>query len=299
MVNCLGPGSVYSVPVARCALAHGVAYVDPAGGPELLDDLRHQAPDSWTAILDAGIRPGLTGLLVRWAAAQCARPIALRLWHGGLVPLSRGSAIDILMLGGSDFGATGCVRRSFAQVRAGGADTLQVPRILESGGQGRLFLSMELARICDVLGVPDADEAHVVVGRRLAAVADSYAGAAVRAWDAQRRDEAVQRLQSAVLADLSGRAPHYAIVVEAQGGPGRRRVCVRTSDPLGLSGVIVALAVRAIAEGHAPLGAHTADEALEADACLQAIRASGGAEVLIGDDDPASAPHELDEGEIV
>jgi hypothetical protein len=94
VVNCAGPSHRLSAAVAGAAIAERVPYVDPGGDHALLERLAAAGTDV-PVVLQAGVQPGLSGLLLRVLASH--RSIdGVTAWCGGLQHLTPASVLEYL-----------------------------------------------------------------------------------------------------------------------------------------------------------------------------------------------------------
>lgn len=93
-INTAGPGYQLVPILVHYAAQMGVAYVDPAGDPEILTIVQQRLADDNTPvtapiILGAGIQPGLSGILVRLLAQKAGPGGEVDIFCGGAQPTTR------------------------------------------------------------------------------------------------------------------------------------------------------------------------------------------------------------------
>ncbi|MGI5195767.1 saccharopine dehydrogenase NADP-binding domain-containing protein [Streptomyces sp. CA-288835] len=282
LVNCAGPSYRIGDRVARAALRAGADYVDAAGDEPLhaqLDDAEWAAAGR-SAVLSAGLQPGLTGLLPRWAAARDFDEVhRLSAYLCVRDHFTATAAEDYLQAAAE--GRTEMLaawrdgsRRSAASVRAAGAELPFLPEPLTL----LPHLAPEAERLARSLGLRHGDWYTALTGE--------HTGRAFDRIHTLPRAEAVTALRTASRLDLAGRAPFVGLVVsldgERQGLPRSRTTVLRARSNSGLSGAVTALTVMAALRGEVRPGRHYAAEALDPEATLGRLRSAGAAAGLEG-----------------
>jgi hypothetical protein len=280
VLNCAGPSYRLLDTVARAAWAAGAHYVDTAGDIPAHRALLaggHGGAGDRVAVLSAGLTPGLTGLLPRLVARPGDR---LDVYAGGAVRVTPVSAVDILLSQGPDFG------ESFAVWRDGRV----VPRALTPQRGVRLpgfpepvdawpFLSTEAARLAAGLGLAELRN-HVVY----ASPAIPTALALAWADDPAHLEDHAPSLVAAADDDLRGRSPYHVLTCRARpaadGAAPARTLTLHTVDPYDLSGVVAALAARAVLRGGIEPGVHLAADVLDPRFTANALPADAAALAL-------------------
>lgn len=269
VVNCAGPSFQILERVAVAALAAGADYVDPGGDAVVA---RRLTDVDWTregrtALLTAGMMPGLSGLLPRWLARDgFDRTSRLTAYVGGLGRLTRVGAADYLLSLGSGIGQPLAAWRNGGRVlRALQPLTDVALPFFPTGATAYPFLTPETERLALALGLADVswytvfegDHMRSTLGRLQSAIAgrgDLAAGAA--------------ELSRAADLDLFGREPYQTMVVElhgeAGGLPRHRTAVLRATDAHELTGAVTALATTAVIGGAVEPGVRFAAEALDA-----------------------------------
>ena len=251
VVNCAGPSREVGDRVACAALDAGAAYVDAAG-----DDPLHDALTAFpgTAVLSAGLSPGLTGLLPRWAGGGQAKTLVSHL--AVLDRFTPTAAADYL----------DGVTEPLAAWRDGrpapGALTRRTADLPFLPGRATLLphLSPEARRTAVALGLDTGEWWSVLTGSHVLAAFDSAHG----------RSDAVAALCRASDLDLAGRSPHVVLSVETDPG---RSVVLRGTGNGPLSGAVCALTAYAVLLGEVPPGRHFAADVLDPDTTITRLRA--------------------------
>ncbi|GAA2136233.1 saccharopine dehydrogenase NADP-binding domain-containing protein [Kitasatospora kazusensis] len=279
VLNCAGPSYQVKGRVALAALAAGADYVDVAGDDPAYEQLRGAglATLGRSAVLSAGLLPGLSGLLPRWLAGQ--RPGEggrLTVWAGGLERCSRTVAADlVLSLGG------GPAEPPFGEPLAAWRDGRRAGRALRAEDAAQLpyfpgevalqpYLSTEAERLAVALGLAGLDWYNVFPGRRVRAVLASLAGGRAPL------DDAAGRLVRAAELDLTGRRPYYRMVFALDSPAGAVTAVLGTGDSYRVTAAVGALAVAATLAGEVPAGLHYAAEVLDPGAAVRRIAATPG-----------------------
>ena len=105
VLNCAGPSYRILDRIARAAFAAGADYVDSYGDDPTHERLAPGFPQPRTAILSAGVMPGMAGLLPRWLAARGFERVSRLLGYvGGLERVTPAAAADYLLSLGSGYG---------------------------------------------------------------------------------------------------------------------------------------------------------------------------------------------------
>ncbi|MFI9324529.1 saccharopine dehydrogenase NADP-binding domain-containing protein [Kitasatospora aureofaciens] len=278
LVNCAGPSHAVADRAARAALRAGADYVDAAGDDTLFAALDPGAWSDRAAVLSAGLNPGLTGLLPRWAAARFTEVHGLTCYFGLLDHFTEVAADDYLQ------GAADGVSEPLAAWR----DGRRRPGALRRRTGARVpcypgtvtalpHLPTEGERLARALGIDRADWYTVVAGEHVRAAFDR-----VHALD--RRDAAAA-LRRASLLDLAGRAPYVLLLAQldglSQGRAATSTVLLRGRRNAELTGAVTAAATLAVARGEVPSGRHFAAGALDPQATIDRLRASGAVTELV------------------
>jgi hypothetical protein len=257
VLNCAGPAHEIGDRVARAALATGASYVDAAGDDVLLDQVERLLPG--TAVVSAGMMPGLTGLLPRYLAGLTpGEPRTLTGYVGGRDRFTVTAAADYFQ-GGSTFGVPRMVLRDGRRTPEGTPQPEQLPFFPEKA-TSTAFLSTETERLCSQLGIPSASWYSVFAGEHVAAVMRGAADA--------------EALSRAAALDAFGRRTYQLLVVELASTTGAKTVVLRGCGASELTGEFAALTAGMAAAGRIPAGAHHAGEILEPEPAIAWLRAS-------------------------
>ncbi|RAS71109.1 hypothetical protein C8D87_1011410 [Lentzea atacamensis] len=274
VVNCAGPSVAIGDRVLRAAERAGADYVDASGA--IWETSR-------VAVVGAGLQPGLTGLLPRWACGLSEAGEA----DGALSQASPGlgdpqifslpsSTDKIGSLNGADGGPTSmsvylAVLDHFTPTAA--ADFLQGTNeplaAWRNGPQPRAatrrradlpflpgevtllpYLDEEACRTAEALGLDHGDWYSAISGDHV-----------LKAFDRVHtlpEPEAIETLCRASRLDLAGREPFALVAVETED----RTVVAKGRGNGELTGTVLAHAVKAVAENQIPPGCHFAAEAL-------------------------------------
>ncbi|MEQ4715484.1 hypothetical protein [Nonomuraea sp. B19D2] len=277
VVNCAGPSHLIGDRVARAALRAGADYVDAAGDDALY---RRLDPGEWAesrAVLSAGLQPGLTGLLPRWAARRHFDEVHSLVAHLGVLDRFTETAAEDYLQGADDglsepLAAWRQGRKSAALTRRTDVTLPFFP------GEVSLLpsLSTENARLAESLRLLRGDWYTVLAGSHVRTAFDR-----VHSLD---RAAAVAALCRASLLDLAGREPYAILLLRLDGrkggAPSTRTVVLRGPGNGELSGAITALAAWAVVRGETPPGRHYAADVLDPETTIDRLTATGTAEPI-------------------
>lgn len=244
VINCAGPSQRFSAQVVDTVIGVGLPYVDPGGDYALLERLSAAAP-TVPVVLQAGVQPGLSGLLLRVLVSQRADTIdSLIAWCGGLQRLTPASVLEYL---------------------ASLHDTHSHPGSALCGGVIR-HISHEECKPAPSQYFPDSATVHPHLDAETVAVA-THLGIGNLSWmnvfDGARTTRAMQQLAiddqrpcgypdlrdvlAAAKLDLFGRQPYFTILASAHGKTGSTTVAFTCPDSYRVTGALTAFAVRNIA----------------------------------------------------
>jgi len=278
VVDCAGPSREVGDAVVRAAWRAGVDAV-VAGDPAVAE----RAPGR-TAVVAAGLMPGLSGLLPRCLAARFDRPMRLTGYAGGLGRLTPAAAADYLAAGSGQPLAAWRQGRRASRALTPLRDVELAP--FPSRVTAQPYLSAELECVARSLGLADADWYNVLDGVPLPA-------ALARARDAADVARASEL-------DLFGRTPYQLVVLEmageVRGQPSCQTLLLRARDGIELTGAVVALVALAVLAGEVPFGVHAAWSTLTPDAWWGRLRDLPEVEALEVVDGPAAGA--VEEGEL-
>lgn len=262
LVNCAGPAHAMGNRVAEAARRVGAHYVD-ASGDDPVD-----VHSGRTALLSAGLQPGLTALLPRWAARD-ADVRELSVWLGVSDLFSTSAAEDYLHAAASGRGEALAAwrgeRRSKALVRETG---VTLPFFGEPVNLLPYF-SPEAERLARALRVDRGDWYTVLSGDQVGRAFDR-----VHTLD---REAAVAVLCRASRLDLAGREPRVVLIAELDG----HTVVLRAKGNGPVTGAVVALSVSALDRGGVPPGSYFAGEVLDPMSTMDGLIGLGVAEVQL------------------
>ncbi|MFI7445169.1 saccharopine dehydrogenase NADP-binding domain-containing protein [Nonomuraea indica] len=265
VVNCAGPSARVLDTVARAALAAGAAYVDVAGdqidrAPLRAVAAREAGPPGGpgpggTAVLGAGMMPGLSALLPRHLAAGFSRVDRLVAYVGGLDPFTPAAARDYVASLAGGHGTPLAAWRDGGPVRGAlrPARGVRLP-----GWPGRVsvypYLAAETERLARTLRIAEVEWWTVFDG-------DRTLDALARAGDAEP-ERAAEALVLASRLEAFGREPYFQMVFELTGDGGGRTLVARTGQSHELSAAVAAAATAAVLRGQMPAGVHEAGDVL-------------------------------------
>jgi len=294
LLNCAGPSHAVADRAARAAMEAGADYVDAAGDDALyarLAEDEHRGRQR-VAVLSAGLQPGLTALLPRWAAHRSFSEVHSLLSYFGVLDHFTEVAADDYLQGATDgvsepLAAWRDGRRSGVLTRRRNVEVPFFP------GPATLlpYLNTEGERLAASLRLARGDWYTVLTGQYILTAFD-------RARSLERR-EAVAALRRASLLDLAGRDPHVVLLAQLDGlhdgAPVTRTLVVRGRRNSELTGTMAALATWAVHLGQVPAGRHFAGAVLEPSWTVGRLRESGAVttlEVLDGSIDALRATEE-------
>ncbi|GAA1072844.1 saccharopine dehydrogenase NADP-binding domain-containing protein [Nocardiopsis composta] len=296
VLNCAGPSYRIADRVARAALPTGADYVDVTGDTPVHDGLSGSAEmRRRTAVLSAGVLPGLSALLVRWYAAEHGLE-RMAGYAGGLERCTEAAAGDLLLSlpGAADPAAV------FGEPLAAWRDGAVAPRALRAADGAHApgfpgpafvqpFLTGEARRLAAALGLRELEWYGVHPGEHARAV---LAGAAGRPLTDPAA--AAARLRRAADLDLAGRTPYYRLVYLLTGPSGRRHTMIaRFADSYRATGRVGAHTADALARGELPPGVHHAADVLDPAAAVAGLFADPGTGTLrLLDGVPGAEPAE-------
>jgi hypothetical protein len=262
LVNCAGPAHASGDSVAEAARRAGAHYVDASGD----DPVR--VHNGHTALLSAGLQPGLTALLPRWVARD-TEVHTLKVWLGVSDLFSRSAAEDYLHAAASGRGEALAAwrgeRRSKALTRETGVTLPFFPEPVTL----LPYLSPESERLARALRITHGDWYTVLSGEHVGRAFDRVHG-----FD---REEAVAALCRASRLDLAGREPRVVLIAEADG----RTAVLRAKGNGAVTGAVVALAVSAIERGEVPSGSYFAGDVLNPKSLVDGLTGLGVADTRV------------------
>ncbi|MFB4289542.1 saccharopine dehydrogenase NADP-binding domain-containing protein [Nonomuraea sp. ATR24] len=273
VVSCAGPTYRVLDTVARAAFAAGADYVDIGGELAAKDALTgHPLAGDRIAVFSAGVMPGLSGLLPRLLAKGRA-PRRLDVYVGGAAVFTPLSAVDALLTRGPRFGAPMAAWRG-GRVEPNALAPLHGVRLpgFPVPVHAWPYLTTEAQTLAADTRADEVRCYNVFVSGRLPE-------ALAAAWaEADGADPAALAgsVVRASLADNADFGAFYVMLFTARPRPGEPpgpgRIVLTAVDSYALSGVVMALAARAVLTGSVPPGVHLAAEVLDPDATAAELR---------------------------
>lgn len=301
VLNCAGPSYQVLDRVAWAAAAAGADYVDPGGDEPLLEALTRPGTFTGTAVITAGMQPGLTGLLPRHLCATMSDPRRLTAYVGTMDRLTPAGAADYLLSMGGAYGeARGAIRGGIRVERELEPRTgVELPHT-DNRVDVYPYLSFESARLPEVTGLTEIDWYNVFDGGAHMMSCLSRLQGAMRGESGLA--EAAAELTRAAALDLFGRSPFQLMLFEVTGAdagsPATRSLALRANDTYALTGLTSALAVLAVLDGEVGAGVHFGSDVLDATSVLDALRAEPAVSLLDIGDRPILATRAMEEGEL-
>jgi hypothetical protein len=295
VVNCAGPSYRVLDRVALAALAAGADYVDPGGDAPVQRRLAslNLASRGRTAVLCAGLMPGLTGLLPRWLAGQgFTRATQLTAYVGLVDRLTPIGAAEYLLSLGGGHGESQAAWCSGSRVSRALAPLSEVELpFFPDRVNAHPYLSLEAERLACALGLDGVRWYNVFDGGgQMLTALSRLQGAMMGQADL---DAAAAELAQAAELDLFGRAPYQLLVFQLDGEAGgrslTRTVVLRGTDTYALTGSVTAMAVRELLDGHIAAGVHYAADALDPELVVAWLRGRASVIVFALLDSPAEA----------
>jgi len=306
VLNCAGPSYLLLDRVGRAALTAGAHYVDVSGdGPayHLLADSGPVAGSlgSRTAVLSAGMLPGLANLVPHFLVGGRLAGAALVVYAGGIERFSRASAGDlVLSVDGADGAEQGThwYGEALAAWRDGRRVTGALPVVQDTEipyFPGRVttmpFLTADSVRLARSTGLASLDWYNVFTGTQLRLSLGRLRGRVSR--EPAALATAIEEVTAAGEVDRAGQNPYYLMAFTVVTGSTARTAVLRTPSSFGLTAATAVLAVRAVLDGAVPPGLHFADEVLHPESTLRGVRELGALPVLdVHDHDPETRPIE-------
>ncbi|MBX9396597.1 saccharopine dehydrogenase NADP-binding domain-containing protein [Streptomyces sp. TRM72054] len=257
VVNATGPVRAVGHRVAEAALAAGADLVDVNDTAELPEPPPYSRLLRWrTAVIGAGLMPGLAGLLPGLLAGD-------RGTSGGLLTVRVGGLPHFPSAAARDF--MDRLARPGGEVTAVWRGGRRVPGALAVERDVRLpyfpgavtaipYLTEEAVAVARRYGLGEVHWYTVFGGEHTRAVLDRYRAGLPPVQAAV--DEAADELSRATLTDLAGRAAYQAVTCELDG----RALVLTGTDSSALTGTAAAHAALAVLDSELPPGQrHLAD----------------------------------------
>lgn len=265
VVNCAGPSYAVVDRVALAAAGAGAHYVDPGGDVPLA---RALSDFTGTAVINAGLMPGLTSVLPRWLATGMAEIHSLTAHIGLLDRMTPVGAAEYLLTLSGDHGEAQAAwrdgsRQSRALEPASGVTVPFFPGTVDL----QPYLSLETERLASALQLSHVDWWNVFDGT----------GHVLRALGRLRAvggdvEAAARQLCEAADLDLFGRTPYQILVFRLDGAQESRTVLLRGTDTYALTAAVAAFTTRQVLDGAVPPGVHHVEDAVDADALCDWLR---------------------------
>ncbi|MGO8964516.1 saccharopine dehydrogenase NADP-binding domain-containing protein [Mycobacterium sp.] len=244
VINCAGPSQRLSADVAGAAIATRVPYVDPGGDRALLDRIAAAAP-AVPVVLQAGVQPGLSGLLLRVLSLHRRDKIdGVTAWSGGLQRLTPASVLEYVASLHDTNSHPGAALRDGVIRRVSHDECKPAPtQYFPDSATVRPHLDAETVSVAAHLGIRNVrwmnvfDGVHTTRAMQLLAVDDKRPRTQTDLGDVL----AVARL------DLFGREPYFAIVGSAHGNGGSTTVAFTCPDSYRITGALTAFAAQHVA----------------------------------------------------
>ncbi|OKI02565.1 hypothetical protein A6A06_16250 [Streptomyces sp. CB02923] len=269
VLNCAGPAYLLLDRARRAAFAAGADYADVMSAAA--DTGTHARR---TAVLSAGLTPGLSGMLPGLLAHGLAVADRFHGGYAGLETFTRTGAADYLLSLEREYGTP------LAEWRAGAVTgALQVERGFRAPGVHRPltaypYLPQELVRQARARNLTEARWYNAFDGTHLL-----DALSLVRAEGAVRRglDTRVDDVVRASALDAAGHTPYHVLWArldgtDHQGQPTARSVFLRAPDGSELTGAVGAFAAHEVLGGRVGAGVHQAGDVLRPQAALEWLR---------------------------
>lgn len=241
VVNCAGPSTRFSAQVAEAVATNGVPYVDPGGDQALLDRLT-AAGVGGPVVLQAGVQPGLSGLLLRLLALRATGAIdEVAAWCGGLQELTPASVLEYLASLHDTHSHPGAVLRDGVIRRATPDDREPAPvPYFPHTVTARPHLDAETVAVAAHLGIGNVRWMNVFDGAHTTRAMQRLAIDAERSRD-------LEAVRSAAKLDLFGRQPYFAIVARGHDRVGPATAAFTCPDSYRVTGAVAAFAATRVA----------------------------------------------------
>jgi hypothetical protein len=265
VVNCAGPAAPVGDRVAAAAAAARAHYIDTHTEQDIALSMTRIGVENpwWAAVIDAGMSPGLTGILPMFLAATgFDRVHAVTGYVGGLDRISLTAAGDYLHSMTVGHGQPRAAWRA-GQRRQGVLSPMldvELPFFPQARPLNAFpYLTAEAERVARRLGARELSCYHVFEGRWGVAAISRLRDTASTP---DRRAAAAGELVHANALDNFGRAPYQVLVFrmtgEHAGQHCGRTLVARGGDSCAFSGATAASAAVAVLEGRVPGGVHRA-----------------------------------------
>lgn len=277
ILNCAGPSYVVAPRIAAAAAKAHCGYVD-IFGDEASAKPSAGATDMGSAVIGAGVWPGLSGALPLWLASEEFEVVhSVSGYAGGLEHCSFGAAADLLLSSVHGFGVPDAYWRGgrILPCLSDGPEDMSVP-----GFSGTVyvkpFVSRETTRLAHKMGLEEARWHNVTTRREVArALLESSSQLAMGATGSAL-EGAAGRLVACVESAVAGQTPWYTMTVDARGVADGieilKRVVIKSNSSYAISATVGALAVESMLRDGIRPGVHWAFEILDPQIVIQALR---------------------------
>ncbi|MCW2485251.1 saccharopine dehydrogenase NADP-binding domain-containing protein [Candidatus Symbiopectobacterium sp. NZEC127] len=273
VVNCAGPSYLVLDRVARSAARAGAHYIDVSGDAPVWH-LLQQTPTSardWTAVLSAGMLPGLANLIPDWLGVL--PDDAITVYSGGRESVRGAAAGDLVLSVNDQYGTVAAASYWYGESSAfwvkGEPHLRRLPTELRNDlahfpGEVTLlpFLSSDAERLATRHQLRELRWYNVFSGSFLR---ETLTG--LRGWvnNAERLTQAVAQVEQASELDLLGHSPYYRLVFDLlPHNKPRRRAVISTDSSAALTAAVTVSTVNALLRGDISPGVHFADDVLMA-----------------------------------
>ncbi|WP_036461497.1 saccharopine dehydrogenase NADP-binding domain-containing protein [Mycobacterium sp. 141] len=240
LVNCAGPSSQHSARLATAASAAQVAYVDPGGDRALFDVLGEIGTDV-PILLQTGVQPGLTGMLLRTLAS--VQPTAVTVWCGGLQDLTPASVLEYLASLRDPHSHPGAELRDGEIRTVRGREPEPPPAQFFPGSVSvHPHLDHETIEVAAEFDIEQVSWYNVFDGPRTRRAMQILAADHRTGHDVPE----VSDVLAAAKLDLFGRNPYFAIAGVAEQDSCRTSLAVSCRDSFGVTGALTAFGVQCV-----------------------------------------------------
>lgn len=273
VVNCAGPAHLIGDRLAKVARANDLPYLDVAGDDPLYHKLitTGYQETGHTAVLSAGLQPGLTGLLPLWLAQQVDFDIRHLTSYFVLFDRFTQVAADDYMQGASDELSTPLAAWRNGRKQPAALQRIQALTLpfLASAVTALPQVSTENERLAKQLSLDSAKWYNCVTGEHVLNAFNTV--------QSETREQAIETLCRASALDMAGRSPFIWMIIEAQDS---RQQTTHTSVLKGsgnanLTGAIAALTAASLLRGEIPTGVHFCPQVLAPNLLFPALQQLG------------------------
>lgn len=271
VVNCAGPSYQVLDRVAVSAARAGAHYIDVSGDGPVWHLLQQALPGrgNWTAVLSAGMLPGLANLIPSWLSP--APGGCMTVYSGGIEQVRGAAAADLVLSLNAQCGeleSSGYWYGAAGGYWLNGERSRQRLPIVERDEQPHFsghvtllpFLSGDAERLARSRELDTLRWYNVFSGHCLREVLTGIRG---RVHTPEQLAQAVRSVEQASSLDTLGLTPYYRLVFDlTQCGKPCRRAVIATDSSLALTAAVTVSAVNALLRGEIAPGIHYADQVL-------------------------------------